>query len=92
MADEHITPHEDAPTANPSVLTGLSFAGGIGLLLIFVTLGVAVVAPPEDPGLVGLLMLTGFLLLIASIVGWFFIVQPHKHFDNINEPLEEEHH
>lgn len=91
MADEHTT-SEETTLIHPNILTGLSFAGGIGLLTIFITLGIAVVTPPEDPRIVGLFVLAGALILVAAILGWFFVVQPHKHFDDINEPLEAEHH
>lgn len=91
MSDEHSTPENVTPVS-PAVTNGLSYIGGIGLVTIFITLGIAVVAPPENPNIVGIFVLGGLLLLISAIVGWFMVVQPQKHFDDINVPLEEEHH
>lgn len=72
---------------------GLAFIGGAGLTLMMVVAGFGVVAGESaDTTLATLLFLAGAAALISAIVAWFAIVQPHKHFDDINIPLEEEHH
>lgn|GEM_PF-1049351 len=94
-ANELATQHEShapASQADQKTVLGLSFGAGTGLLLVFITLGVAVVAPPEDSAIVGLLVLAGLLIFGAAVAAWFFAVQPHRHFDDINMPLPPEDH
>lgn len=91
LASQHDM-HAPASPADQKTVLGLSFAAGTGLLLIFITLGVAVVAPPADSTIVGLLVLAGLLIFGAAVAAWFFAVQPHHHFDDINMPLPPEDH
>lgn len=72
---------------------GLSFIGGAGLILMIVVAGFGVVAGESaDTAFATLLFGAGAAAMISAIVAWFAIVQPHKHFDDINVPLEAEPH
>lgn len=78
-------------TTSQNLLTGLSALGGLGLTMMILAPAVGVVDMNIDSNTVGLIVLTGFLMLASAITGWFFIVQPHKHFDDINIPAEADH-
>jgi hypothetical protein len=83
---------QETTQLNSSILVGLSTAGGGGIVLAMIAAGIGVVEPTVDSNLIGLLVLTGVAILIVSIIAWFMYVQPHKNFDDINQPLVEEHH
>lgn len=66
--------------------------GGLGLTLIVISLGFGVVGGEDaNSNLVGLGVLSGALILLTAIIAWLGVVQPHKHFDDINQPLEDDH-
>lgn len=66
---------------------GLSFIGGAGLTLMMVVAGIgAVQGEAADSSLLLVLFLAGAAAMISSIIAWFAVVQPHKHFDDINIP------
>ncbi len=75
--------------ANPAVL-GTSLVAGLGVVLAVTALAVGVIQ--GDTQATGLLLAAGLLLFILGVVGWFGLVQPHKHFDDINVPAPDEHH
>ncbi len=78
---------------NPNLLTGLALVGGIGITAIMIALGVGVIqGEAADSTSIGLLILAGFVALAFAIGGWLIYVQPHTHFDDINQPLVEDHH
>ncbi len=75
-----------------SLTVGFAFIGGTGLILMVVAAAIGVVQGTEaDSGLLGLLFVGGLVMLVVGIVAWVAVVQPHKHFDDINVPLDEGH-
>jgi hypothetical protein len=87
---------EQKPTQiNPQspVTLGLSMTAGLGLTLMIVALGIGVVqGDSANSTAIGLAFLAGLALLVMGFFGWFGVVQPHKHFDDINVPMEADHH
>lgn len=75
--------------ANPVVL-GTSLVAGLGLLLAVLALAIGVIQGSTQ--FTSLMLAAGVLLFIMGLVGWFGVVQPHKHFDDINLPAPDEHH
>jgi hypothetical protein len=79
-------------TSNPLTF-GLALAGGIGLTLMMLALGIGVVlGDTADSSAVGSLFIIGITLLVIGVVGWVAVVQPYKNFDDINEPHFTGHH
>lgn len=71
-------------TNNPLTF-GLAMVGGIGLIAMIFSLGIGVVSGDDaNAGAIGGLFLVGLVMLISGIVGWFVVVQPQKHFDDID--------
>lgn len=67
--------------------------GGLGLTLIVLALALGVVGDATvNTNLVSLALLTGLALLVFAIGGWTGYVQPYKNFDDINQPLVDDHH
>lgn len=79
------------PSHNPHLVTGLSFAGGGGIILAIIGAAIGVVDPTIDSRLVGALVLAGILMTIAAIIAWAAVVRPFDNFDDINEPLYHGH-
>jgi hypothetical protein len=83
------------PDFNPSqnTLTLLSMLGGAGIVLAVLALAIGSAGGSDtNPQVVGIGVLSGLFLLGMSIAGWAIAVQPFKKFDNINEPIEDDHH
>jgi ABC-type nickel/cobalt efflux system permease component RcnA len=79
-------------TKNPLVL-GFGLTAGLGIILMIVALAFGVSAGAEaDNSLISLLFVGGVALFVLGLAAWFFVVQPHKHFDDIDVPAEAEHH
>jgi hypothetical protein len=79
--------------ANNSTVLGLSFVAGLGLILMILALSIGMIqGSAADGSTIGLLFITGLALLIVGGVGWFAVVQPQKHFDDINQPQDDGHH
>lgn len=75
--------------ANPAVLVTAMIAG-LGVILAVVALALGVVQ--GDPNTTGLLLAAGLALFVLGLAGWIGLVQPHKHFDDINVPAPDDHH
>jgi hypothetical protein len=76
-----------------SVIVGLAFCAGIGLILMLIALSIGVIDGDQaNANSLGVLFAAGLLMLIGGIGGWLGAVRPFDHFDNINLPAEEEHH
>lgn len=68
---------------------GLSLSAGLGLLLVIAgLLGAAVSA---EAATVSLLLVLGFVMLVIGFIGWLMVVQPWRHFDDINVPMDTGH-
>ena len=78
-------------TDNP-LLFGLALAAGIGVVLMIIALAVGVVqGDAANNSAIGLTFIIGLAALITGAAAWTFVVQPYKHFDDINQPLEDDH-
>jgi hypothetical protein len=75
---------------NPLTLT-LAMVAGTGVVLMIVALGVGVIGGEDAGSAPGILFGAGFLAMIVGSVAWYGVVQPHKHFDDINVPLDDGH-
>jgi hypothetical protein len=77
---------------------GLSLVAGLGVVLMMASLGIGVVqGSAADSNTIGMLFAVGLVLFILGAGGWFAVVQPQKHFDDISQPMDtghqaEEHH
>jgi hypothetical protein len=78
---------------SPSLLTGLSMVGGLGITIVVVALGFGAAGVfGTDSSAVNGGVLLGLLLLAVGIGGWVIAVQPFRKFDDINQPLDDGHH
>ncbi len=79
-------------TNNPLTF-GLALAAGIGIILMIIALALgAVRGEAADSTAFNLTLIGGILLTILGIGGWLAVVQPFKHFDDINVPQDTGHH
>ncbi len=86
------TPGDPVGLDRPLVVW-LSIIGGIGMTLVMIALGMGVIlGEAASGGVVAVLFWTGLIGLIGATGGWFAVVQPHKHFDDINQPEYTGHH
>lgn len=76
----------NTPPQNQQITVGLALVGGFGITLIVVAFFAGVVDSTINSSVIGLAILAGLLALFGAIVAWFAVVQPHKHFDDINVP------
>lgn len=80
-------------TGNNSITLGFSLLGGLGMTLMILGAAIGVIGGANaDSALVGLFVLSGFLMLATGIGAWLATVRPWEHFDNINEPHYHGHH
>ncbi len=72
---------------------GLAMVAGSGLILMVIALSIgSILGANADSNAIGLLFAAGLALFVVGIAGWFGVVQPHKHFDNIEVPMYTGHH
>lgn len=84
---------EKISTNHHPIVLVVSLVAGLGFILMATSLGVGVIqGSSADANAIGLLFAAGLLLLILGGAGWLAIVQPYKHFDDINEPQYTGHH
>ncbi|MBI1278015.1 MAG: hypothetical protein GC179_07800 [Anaerolineaceae bacterium] len=77
---------------SPAVL-GMSMIAGLGVILIVIALAVGVVqGAAADSNSIGIAFISGIALFVLGAVGWFGLTQPQKHFDDINQPLDDGSH
>lgn len=75
-------------TGNKSLSLGLAFVAGAGVTLMILALGFGVTeGAAANNATMTITFVGGLMLLILGIVGWFIVVQPQKHFDDINVPM-----
>lgn len=85
-------------TRNKNLSLGLSFVAGAGVILMILALGFGVTEGAAANGTsLTITFVGGLMLLILGVVGWYVVVQPQKHFDDINVAqytghAHEEHH
>ncbi len=84
---------EKISTNHSPIVWWVSLVAGLGVTLMIVALGIGVgQSASGDNNSVGMLFAAGLVLFILGAVAWFAVVQPQKHFDDINKPAEDEHH
>ncbi len=76
---------------NTPLIISLAVVGGTGFIFMMVALGIGAAMGESATG-VGTLFSAGVALLLLGIIGWAGLTQPHKHFDDINEPHYTGHH
>jgi hypothetical protein len=77
---------------SPSVL-GMSMIAGLGVTLIVLALGIGVIqGNAADGNSTGLTFAIGVGLFTFGAGGWYVLTQPQRHFDDINQPLDDGHH
>lgn len=69
----------------------LAMVAGGGVVLMMVALAIGVINGESAGNAVGLLFGIGLLALIVGAAAWVGVVQPHKHFDDINVPAADDH-
>jgi hypothetical protein len=75
------------------MVIGLALVAGLGLTLMIIALGIGVVEGNNaDGSTIGVLFAAGLALFLSGAVGWFMVVQPQKHFDDITVPAPAEPH
>ncbi len=93
-----MTDEKGGHVKQPGKLTlyGLAMIGGAGLTLMILSASVGVIYGAaldlDATHSLGLLLVTGLLLLILAIGFWLGWVRPFERFDDINIPAEPEHH
>jgi hypothetical protein len=84
---------EKISTNHSPIVLGVSLVAGVGLTGMIVALGIGVLqGAGADNSSVGMLFAAGLVLFILGVVSWFAVVQPQKHFDDIDKPAEDDHH
>ena len=60
---------------------------------MMIALGIGVIqGTAADGNAIGLFFAGGLVLFILGAGGWFAVVQPQKHFDDISQPMDTGHH
>jgi hypothetical protein len=77
-------------TSNPLAF-GLALLAGTGLILMILALMAGVLVVETTGNLLLFVFLGGLVLLILGIVSWAVVFKPYAHFDDINQPLEDDH-
>jgi hypothetical protein len=77
---------------SPAVL-GMSMIAGLGLILVLTALAIGVIqGTAADSNTVAVTFVSGIGLFLIGAVGWFGLTQPQRHFDDINQPLDDGSH
>ncbi len=85
-------------TRQPSKFTlyCLAMVGGLGITLMIVATMVGVIfgldLDADSTHTLGLMLVSGLILLVIAIGFWLGWVRPFERFDDINVPSEPEHH
>ena len=85
-------------TRQPSKFTlyCLAMVGGLGITLMIVATMVGVIfgldLDADSTHTLGLMLVSGLILLVIAIGFWLGWVRPFERFDDINVPAEPEHH
>jgi hypothetical protein len=84
---------EKISTNHHPIVLVVSLVAGLGFILMVTSLALGVTqGSSADTNTIGMLFAAGLLLLILGSVSWLAIVQPYKHFDDINVPQYTGHH
>ena len=77
-------------TSNPPTFL-LSLVAGTGVILIILALALGVIQADANSSVIGMAVAIGVTLMIIGIGGWVFLTRPFSHFDDINQPVEDDH-
>ena len=84
---------EKISTNHSPIVWWVSLVAGLGMTLMIVALSMGVTqGTSADTNSVGMWFAAGLVLFILGVGAWFAVVQPQKHFDDIDKPAEDEHH
>ena len=89
---------EEHRAKQPSRLTlySLAMVGGLGMTMMILAAAIGVIygagLAAETAHNLGLLFVSGLLMLGLAIGFWLGWARPFEHFDDINVPAEPEHH
>jgi len=84
--------YSNKQTSNP-IAFGLALMAGIGLVLMILAGGIGVTQSSDaDPTLVSILFAAGLLVFASGVIAWLAVVQPYRHFDDIDVPMDEHGH
>ncbi len=78
-------------TTNNPLLFGLAMVAGIGLVLMIIALGAGVTTDTQGGDGLLFVFLVGLAMLVIGVGAWVVVVQPFRHFDDINQPLDDGH-
>jgi len=71
----------------------MSMIAGLGLILILTALAIGVIqGTAADSSAVSVTFVSGIGLFLIGAIGWFGLTQPQRHFDDINQPLDDGSH
>ena len=66
---------------------------GLGVILVLTALAIGVIqGTAADSSTVAITFVSDIGLFLIGAVGWFGLTQPQKHFDDINQPLDDGSH
>jgi ABC-type nickel/cobalt efflux system permease component RcnA len=72
---------------------GLSLTAGGGVILMILALAIGVIqGEAADGRLLSMMFAVGVALFIFGLGGWLAVKRPFTHFDDINKPIEDDHH
>ena len=75
-----------------AVTIGLAFLTGLGFTLMMIALGGGAIAGEAANGdAVGLAFVVGLAMFAGGLISWLAVAQPHKNFDDINQPMYHGH-
>ncbi len=78
-------------TAHPLTF-GLSLTAGTGIVLMITALALGVMhVAGENTSALGMIFALGVVLTVIGIGGWLSVTRPFTHFDDINQPVEDDH-
>jgi ABC-type multidrug transport system permease subunit len=78
-------------TTSSPLLFGLSLLAILGLVMMIIALAAGVNVDEATGNLLLFVFLGGLVFLVLGIGTWIVIVQPFRHFDDINQPLDDGH-
>lgn len=78
-------------TTNNPLLFGLAMVAGLGLVLMIIALGAGVNVDTQGGNTMLFVLLAGLAMLVIGVGAWVAVVQPFRHFDDINQPLDDGH-
>lgn len=80
-------------THQTPITMSLAMVAGVGVVLIVIAVGIgAIQGENADANMIGLTAIGGMLFFLFGAIGWYMVVQPQKHFDDINIPQDTGHH